>query len=149
MGNGNKFGETQKSTFSFFLTLTEKAREAVLEINATDLNKDDGMEKLYTKLDSLFQEDSNQAALSAYDTFDRYLRPKDMSVKDFLITFEQMTTKLKEDHKITLPEPVLAYRALRSANLCEENERLIRATVSDLTGCHVHSTQESSWKHHS
>ena len=35
-------------------------------------------------------------------------------------------------HKIELPEPVLAYRALKSANLSENDERLIRATVKEI-----------------
>ena len=32
-----------------------------------------------------------------------------------------------------MPEPVLAYRALKSANLSNENEKLVKATVEELT----------------
>ena len=46
-----------------FLTLSGKAREAVLEMDTDDLSSDDGMTKLYEKLDSLFKVDKDQAAL--------------------------------------------------------------------------------------
>ena len=36
-------------------------------------------------------------------------------------------------HKIILPEPVLAYRVLSCANLTDDHEKLISATVSELT----------------
>ena len=36
-------------------------------------------------------------------------------------------------YNIKLPEPVLAYRALKSANLTNDNEKLVKATVTELT----------------
>ena len=48
---------------------------------------------------------------------------------DYRIEFDRMVQLIKQ-HKIEVPKPVLAYRALRSANLAEEHERLLRATVS-------------------
>ena len=124
--------DKKKRAPTIFLTLEGKAREAILEMDPNLLNKDDGMEQLYAKLDTLFQEDTTQSALAAYDKFEKYIRPSEMSITDYLIEFERMTAKLIV-HKITLPEPVLAYRALRSANLSDENEKLIRATVTNLT----------------
>jgi hypothetical protein len=124
--------EKKKRAPTVFLSLTGKAREAMLELDPSLLNADDGMKVLIGKLDTLFQEDKNQAALMAYDKFEQYMRPDDLSVKEYLVEFKRLTIKLK-DYNITLPEPVLAYRALRSANLSVENERLIRATVPNLT----------------
>ena len=105
-----------------------KAREAVLELDIATLNADDGMEKLYQKLDTLFLEDANQPAFMAYKSFEKYQRQNDTLVEDFLINFDRHMAKLKE-HNILLPEPVLAYRALKSGNLSSQDEHLIKATV--------------------
>ena len=51
-----------------FLSLEGKAREAVLELDTMVLNSEDGMKKLYEKLDALFLEDVNQSAFRAYET---------------------------------------------------------------------------------
>ena len=37
-----------------------------------------------------------------------------------------------KEYKISLLDPVLAYGALKSANLSESNEKLIMATVNDV-----------------
>ena len=74
------------------------------------MNEGNGLEKLFEKLDSLFKEDTNILALLAYEKFENYVR-----------------------HDIDLPEPVKAYRVLKSANISSENERFVRATVSELT----------------
>ena len=124
--------ELKKRAPTVLLTLEDNAQEAVLEMDANTLNQDDGMKKLYEKLDLLFSEDANQSAFIAYETFEKYQKPAGMSVSDYLIEFDRLVAKLK-NHAITLPEPVLAYRALKSANLKPEDEKLIKATVSALT----------------
>ena len=124
--------DKKKHAATVFLTLTGKAREAILEMSLTDLNVENGLSKLCSKLDKLFKEDKNKAALETYDKFERYSRPSEMTIADYLIEFDRMTAQLKL-HKIILPEPVLAYRVLRSANLTDDHEKLIRATVSELT----------------
>ena len=124
--------EKKKRAPTVFLSLTGKAREAILELDASLLNTEDGLNVLIKKLDTLFQEDKNQAALLAYDKFEQYKRPEDFSINEYLVEFERLVIRLK-NYNIDLPEPVLAYRVLRSSNLSEENERLVRATVQVLT----------------
>ena len=84
------------------------------------------------KLDTLFLEDKNQSAFICYENFENYHRECNTSINDYLIQFDRHVAKLRE-FQITLPEPVLAYHALKSANLSPENERLIRATINNLT----------------
>ena len=121
----------KKRAPTVFLALTGKAREAVLEMDSSLLHADDGMAKLFEKLDSLFKVDEDQAALNAYEKFEKYTRPSDTSMADYRIEFDRLVQQLKS-YKIELPEPVLAYRALKSANLSAENERLVRATVPSI-----------------
>ena len=107
------------------------AREAVLELDTAVLNSENGMKKLYEKLDTLFLEDVNQSAFQAYETFENYQRPPGTSLEYFLIWFGRLVAKLK-DFNILLPEPVLAFRTLKSTNITEDNEKLVKATVSEL-----------------
>ena len=118
--------DKKKMAPTVFLYLPEKAKEAILEMNAEDLNKDDGLTKMYVKLDTLYKEDEAQAALISYDKFERFSCPSEMTINDYLIEFERMVAQLKV-YNIVLPEPVLAYRALKSANLTEENDKLVKA----------------------
>ena len=51
---------------------------------------------------------------------------------DFINEFERMYHKLKQ-HKMELPDGVLAYRLLKSAHLSERHEQLARVTLTELT----------------
>ena len=51
-----------KRDLMVFLSLEGTARQAVLELDTEVLNSEDGMKKLYEKLDTLFLEDINQSA---------------------------------------------------------------------------------------
>ena len=84
-----------KGTFIVFLSLEGKAREAILELDIVALNFEDGMEKVYEKLDTLFSEDINQSTFLAYETFKGYQRQPDSSIEDFLINFSQHASKLR------------------------------------------------------
>ena len=55
-----------------------------------------------------------------------------MNMSDYLNEFERLNIKLKE-YKIDLPEPVLAYHLLKSANTSQEREQLAKATLTELT----------------
>ena len=88
------------------------------------------MKKFDEKLDTLFLEDVNQSAFRAYEIFENYQRPPGTSLEDFLIEFGRLVAKSK-DFNILLPEPVLAFRALKSANIIKDNEKLVKATVSE------------------
>ena len=52
-----------KQALIVFLSQEGKARKVVLELDIVALNSEDGMEKVYEKLDTLFLEDINQSAL--------------------------------------------------------------------------------------
>ena len=121
-----------KRALMVFLSLEGKVREAVLELDTVVLNSEDGMKKLYEKQDTLFLEDVNQSAFRAYETFENYQRLPGTSLEDFLIEFSRLVAKLK-DFNILLPEPILAFRALKSVYITKDNEKLVKVTVSELT----------------
>ena len=113
------------------LSLTGNAREAALEMPLEELNADDGADKLITKLDGLFLKDEHQRTYVAYSTFEKYTRPATMSIDAYINEFERLYNKVKA-HTITLPDQVLAYRLLESANLDYSKTELIRTTLTAL-----------------
>ena len=101
------------------LSLSGRAGEAALEINMDKLHSDTGAQKLITKLDSLFLKDSEQRIYAAHDSFEKFKRKDNISINDCIIEFEKLNLKLKE-HKIDLPDAVLANRLLNNANIGHE-----------------------------
>ncbi|CAF2215355.1 unnamed protein product [Rotaria magnacalcarata] len=117
---------------AIFLSLTGKPREAVLELEISEISSDNGVKKLLEKLDSLYLEDKKKLAYLAYDKFENFQRPIDMSINEYIIEFERLYNKVKK-YSLDLPDGVLAYRLLKSANVSEQHQQLARATLIDLT----------------
>ena len=69
------------------------------------------MQLILQRFDTLYLEDTIQMADLAYQTFETFQRPENMTMKDYLVKFEHLYTKIK-DHKMEVPDGVLAYRVL-------------------------------------
>ena len=119
--------EPEKQGPCLYLSLKGKSRETALEIDLAHINGDNGVKLILERLDKLFLVDTTQTAYLAYQTFENFKRPSSMSMKDYLIKFAQLYTKIK-DHRMELPDGVLAYRVLNSANLTSEQITLCKAT---------------------
>ena len=116
--NGYKYLNQEKN--SVFLSLSGKAREAVLEMNPDGLNMVEGLKLSYEKLDSLFKMDTNQVVLMEYRNFENYTRPQNVTIANFNVEFNHMIQQLCElDNK--LPDAIVAYKALKSAILEKKN----------------------------
>lgn len=122
----------EKQGPALWMALKGKAKEAIKEMEIKDIKADSGLEVMMTKLDELFKTDDNQAAYLAYRDFEIFLRPQDMNFQDFVVKFESLNSHIKR-HKMDLPDGVLAYRFLHSANLKEEEMKLCRATINEFS----------------
>ena len=117
---------------AIFLTLSGKAREAVLRSDVSKLTDKDGVKNVISKLDTLYLEDTNQSAYAAYENFEHFQQSPEMNMKDFINELERLYNKLRV-FNMELLHGVLAYRVLKSENLSTENEKLARATIKELT----------------
>ena len=81
---------------AFFLSLTDQPRTAILKMDISLLNAEDGMDKLVEKLNTLFLEDKNQSAFICYENFENYHRERNTSINDYLIQFDRHIAKLRE-----------------------------------------------------
>ena len=77
------------------LSLEGRAREAALELSIEDLSADDGLTELITQLDGLFFKDKNQRTCVAYAEFEKYKRPQEMSIDNYINDFERLYNKVK------------------------------------------------------
>ena len=121
-----------KQAAAIYLSLEGKARECCKSIKVDELKGSNGKEKLMNKLQELYAVDNEQRIYQAYEEFENYARPTTSTMTDFLNEWERRYNQLKA-RDIELPDAVLAYRLLKSANLSSEKQALVRATVSKLT----------------
>ena len=109
-----------------------QARRLCSTIKIEELNAEDGVNKVISKLKEFYEKDAEQLAFDAYEKFEMFQRPVDMMIADYCNEFDIRYNVIKEK-KMELPQGVLAYRLLKSANLSKEKQALIRATVNNLT----------------
>ena len=117
---------------ALWMALKGKAKEAVKEMEITEIKVENGLGVMIAKLDKLFKTDDNQAAYLAYRDFENLIRPTEMNFQDFIIKFEASNSEIRR-HKMELLHGVLAYHFLHSANLKDDEIKLCRATISDFT----------------
>ena len=95
------------------------------------MNDDNGVKNLLEKLAKLYLKDDTHSAYEAYERYETFSRAPSMTVSDYIIEFGRLYNKAKQ-HKMELPDGVLAYRFLNSANISSHHKQLIRATLPEL-----------------
>ena len=96
------------------------------------MNDDNGVKNLLEKLDKFYLKDDTHTAYEAYERFEAFSRAPSMTVSDYIIEFECLYNKAKQ-HEMELPDGVLAYRFLNSANISSHHKQLVRATLPELS----------------
>ena len=122
----------EKKALAVFAALQGKTKKAALQMEIKELKDKNGIKKITTKLSALFLKDIKHATYDAYEKFEKFQRDKNMSIQEYTIEFEDLHYNLSK-YKIVLPEAVLVYRYLNSANLSEHHKEMVRATIADLT----------------
>ena len=74
-----------KQALAVTLCLPRKARQTALEIDAKELNKDDGMTRLLTKLDSVFKKETVDEAYDTYHAFGKFTRSNQDTMSDYIV----------------------------------------------------------------
>eukprot|EP00111_Clytia_hemisphaerica_P016506 TCONS_00048945-protein len=127
--------EKKKQGLAILLSFEGKAREAALELKVVvaKVSKDsDGVSKVLAQLDKLYLKDKLQLLFQAYDSFWKFKRPNDMPIADFVVEFERLYNKAKA-YEMILPDGILVYKFLNNANISDSHEKLIRATMTELS----------------
>ena len=113
------------------LSLKGKAKDAVLELDITDIKSENGVSKVLEKLGQIYKKDTIDSAYEAFDMFINFKRNPSMTISQYVTEFERLYNKAKQ-HECTLSTGVLAYFLLNQANLSPDHKKLIKATISKL-----------------
>lgn len=104
------------------LRLDDNTQDAIIEaVSADDIKKDTGVETILTQLDEMFQKDASFIAYEIYEDFEKYRRPPDLSIVQYLSEFQKRLSKVKANNT-TISADILAYKLLKSANLTDAGE---------------------------
>ena len=121
----------EKQGAMIYLSLEGQARQCCKSVPTTKLQGENGVTELMLKLKTLFAKDSEQAAFKAYEQFETYMRPEGMEMIEFINEWERRYAKISEKN-MTLPDGVLGYRLLKSANISDICQTMVRTSISKL-----------------
>ena len=125
--------EKKKQGGLITLRLDDETQELVLEsIDAGELAGEEGAKKVTDYLDKLFQKDKSTTEFEIYEEFEAYKRPYNLTMGEYINEFERRWKKTNSKGT-ELSQNVLAYRLLKSANLTDKDEQLLKATVKEMT----------------
>ena len=122
----------EKQGALIYLSLEGQARECCKSVETSKLKGQNGVGEIMGKLKELFAKDSEQAAFLAYEQFETYMRPAEKTMVEFINEWERRYAKIKEK-KMELPDGVLAYRLLKSANVSDIQQTMVRTSITKLS----------------
>ena len=110
------------------LSLSGHAQQAAMDIDTDMVNSDHGLQAVINKLNGLYLKDVNQRIYVALKHFECYKRSPETSMDDFLNQFDLRYNRLRA-HGIVLPDVILGYRMIESANLSQSRNELVRISA--------------------
>ena len=124
---------TSKHAGLMVLRLDNKTRNDIMAlVTIEELKAETGVTTVLFHLDYLFELDPAFEAYKAYEEFECYTRPTHLSVKEFCEEFQRKVAKVSVSGTV-LADHILSYKLLKSANLKDIEEKLVKATVRDMT----------------
>ena len=82
-----------------------KAEKAVIDLSASQLNNDGGLNVLFAKLDLVYQEEAVDEAYNVYSKFINFSKSDEMNMTDYILEFEHLYNKMIE-HEMKLPNSI-------------------------------------------
>lgn len=129
---------TEKKVGSYlYQHLRGKALETVRnEVKAADILSENGAKLIIDCLTKLYKKDESRYEYDTFGEFIKFKRPTSMSIPDYIVEFNLRYQKFKS-YAGALPESVLGYSILESANLSEDKKEICRGTCDKLTYDHM------------
>ena len=118
---------------ALFQSLQGMPRQIVLsELSVAELTADDGVTNIVNTLDVFFMGNKTQHAFNAIDELMTYKRGKDLSMQTFIMEFQLKNNRAKCSG-INLPDDVLGYLLLKSANISDHKQDMVKATCKEFS----------------
>ena len=123
--------EPRKRGALLLLHLDYDTQDRVMDLMAEeDIDKDESVDVILEHLKTFFGLDESVSTFELYKQFESLKRPIDMTISEYCDQFDRIFKKLQAKGT-QLPESVLVLKLLKSSNLSEFEERLVRATVEE------------------
>ena len=90
-----------------------------------------GLQFVLATLDELYKKEDVMCLYEAFEKFKKCKRRKEQTISDFINEFELLNNKLVEQD-MRIPDKFLGIKLLKSANLPESKEQLMKATATDV-----------------
>ena len=114
-----------------FLSLGDDVKAKLRSFKAADLAGSDGLDKLMDKLKRFYGKNPKLQKFQAYEKFDVFKRDSSMGIIDFLNEWTARHEACKALKVELTDDTVLAYLLLKSANLNENQQTLVRSNLKD------------------
>ena len=108
------------------MSLEGETEDAVLELTEEELTSADSVKNILSRLDSIFKKNTTLEKFEALDNFECYCWLHHVSISDFVVEFDKRLNRTKKLG--TMSDDLLAYRMIKSANLSEQDEKMVKAT---------------------
>ena len=117
------------------------AESVVEQLTSEELIADDGLVKIFAKLDQNFLEDAIDEMFGSFRDVFEYKKPKQITVADYIIAFEQKWDKMASGcaKPVVTPELKGSF-LLYNANLSQNDRKIVLSAVKSLDYVDVRST---------
>ena len=125
--NWRKFTDLSKERQgpAIVLSLENEALDAVLELEEEQISSENGVDVIINRLDRIYKKDETLENYRALEAFETFKRPNNMKICEYLSQFEKLYNKTKS-YGTQMSDNLLAYRLLKSANLPELHEQMVK-----------------------
>ena len=114
-----------------FAIQKDDVRETICALPDTEVEAEDGLQKVITALDGIYITDKTETAYDCYHEFETLRRKDNESINDYVQRFNTLL-KRTQTYGTVMSDDLLAYRLISSANLSETQKQLVRASATKL-----------------
>ena len=114
-----------------------QVHETLCNLDSAQVETDTGLQTVINALDTIYITDKTEAGYSAYEQFESAKRQDNESIPDFVNRFQTLLNRVNAQGA-RMTDDIAAFRLLKSCNLTNTQNQLVRAssasfTVNDIT----------------
>ena len=104
-----------------------------LELDSDIISGKDGGDKIIARLDKIYKKYELTQKYNVLESFEKYKRKDNATIGNFQTELEKSFHKTRSHDGTMMPDNILAYHLIKSANLTTRDEQLLKATINKLS----------------
>ena len=122
----------------------ERLHEAIINIPSAEVECEEGLQNVLKVLDTYHKVDKKEIAIKSYKDFLALKRKSNQTISEFILEFDAVANKTKTNGN-TLSDDLMAYQLLQAVNISETDERIIKASTTELSYKNVQDSLKRSF----